>query len=420
MEIFIIVVLIGVGVALAVAQSNKRKVNEAWRQAASRLQLRHNAGDLIAWPELYGRSRGCRVKITVVSKHQGSGSKKFTRYEITYPQALPFGLSLKEQTAFSGIRRMLGGQDIATGDPTFDDFVVVKSHDSVQATQFLTPARRLSVSRVLSMHPGAEITDSQVKWDSRGAEDRSSALVNNVDRLVDFAIKLTTEADVLEPSPEAVVSDPIPSSQSDDLEAVFTVGERSEPQEYIIDSVPQPPDPLTLEVEERKWESGTGISFDQIEQDIEELLEADAIPAEAPDTLQDGQATAPLAGGLDVHDLCRALFGSGKISFQINELFKQDYQGLKVQWSGKLTRVDSYPFDLVFGNDPGTKAEFEVAELAGDSVGTHVIKAVVQLAPEAYDQLIVKTGQALEFSGTLVKCDSFMKSLFLADGSATH
>ena len=420
MEIFIILIMIGVGVAFAVAQSNKRKVADAWKEAASQLRIHHRAGDFLTKPELYGKVRDCRVKITLRNKSQGKHSTKYTCYEVSYPQVLTFGLHLKEQTAFSGLKRFLGAQDIEVGDPTFDDFVVVKSNDSVNAKEFLNPARRLYVRRILSMHAGAEITDSQVKWDSKGVEYNPSTLVSNVKRMVDFAVNMTIDVENLQEEPiESPVTDSNPKRLSDDLEAVFTVRDRGEPQTCVVDSIPEPPDSVTIEVEERGFEPDAA-AFDRMERDIEELLETDAVTPAAIEVPQEDQVELPPTSSLDVHDVCRNLFGSGNISFQINETFKQNYEGLEVQWTGKLTRVDSYPFDLVFGNDPGTKAEFAVAVPEGASFGSQALKAVVQLPTDAHEALSSRTGEMMVFAGKLVKCDSFMRVLFVGSGRTVN
>jgi hypothetical protein len=417
-EIFIILVMIGAGVALAAAQSNRRKLSEAWQEAASQLRIRHNAGDLFTKPELYGRVRDCRVKITIRSKHQGNHSKRYTCYEVTYPRALPFALSLKEQTAFSGIKKFLGGQDIEVGDPTFDAFVVVRSHDSTQVREFLNPTRRLYVRRILSMHPGAEITDSQVKWDCKGAEGNCTSLANNVKRLVDFAINMTANAeDYAGKTIGDSETEAGPKRLSDDIEAVFTVEDHSQPKAYVVDSIAEPPGLVSIEAEERKFEPDNTAAFDQMQQDIEDLLETDT---ETPATInvpQEDQIELPSTRSLDVKDVCNDLFGSRKISYEINELFGQKYRGEAVRWTGKLSRVDAYPFDLVFGNDPGTRAEFEIAGLEGESVDSQTVMAMVQLPADRHETLSNRVGETIAFTGILVKCDSFMRILFVRDGS---
>jgi hypothetical protein len=411
MEFLIIVAMIGIGIAVAAAQANKRKLTEAWSEAAAELRIQHNPGDLFSKPELYGKVRQCSVKVTIRTKSRGNRSAKYTHYEITYSQPLAFGLHLKEQTAFSGIKKLLGGQDIEIGDTTFDDFVVVKSHDPIQAREFLNPARRLYVRRILSMHSGAEITDSFVKWDSKGAADNPGTIVSTVKHLVDFAVTLTSGAEQPSDEPNATGPERVP----DKLEAVFTVREPSEPQVYTIDSMPVPDAPVDLEVEERKAIDAVD-EFDRMGRDVEELLQADSMTGTDAESLEVNQLETPALGDLDVHRVCRDLFATGKASFEINELFKQRYQGSGIQWSGELMRVDHYPFDLVFGNKPGAKAELEIDQLESESFGSTSVKAVIQLPRDAREALNERIGETLAFEGTLVKCDSFMRVLFVADG----
>jgi len=419
MEIFVILLMlmVGIGVAIAVTQSNRRKVAEAWKQAASQLRIHYNAGDFLTKPELYGKVRGCRVKITTRTKNQGGGSKKFTHYEINYLQDLRFGLSLTEQTAFSGLKKFFGANDIEVGDPSFDDFVVVRSHDSARAREFLNPARRLYVRRMLSLYPGAEITDSWIKWDSRGLDNDPSALVTNVKRMVDFALNMTAEAvDEQKETVESADAGSSPIRPVDDLEAVFTVGDRSNPPTYVVDSIPSPPISVTIGVDERTEETTPTTAFEEIHQEVDEPTETDRAAPTVVAVPQEEQSGSSSTRGVDAHDVCHDLFGSGKISFQIDEIFKQNYEGLEIRWSGTLSRVDSYPFDLVFGNDPGTKAEFELAEIKGDTFRSYTVKAVVQLPAEAHDALSPRTGQTIAFAGTLLRCDSFLRLLFVADG----
>jgi hypothetical protein len=414
MEIFFIIVLVGIGVAIAATQSNKRKIAASWKEAASRLKIHHNAGDFFTKPELYGSVNGCRVKITIRTKNQGAGSNKLTRYEIDYPQALQFGLNLTEQSVLSGLKRFLGAQDIELGDPSFDDFVVVRSQDSVRAREFLNPARRLYVRRMLSLYPGAEITDSSFRWERKGVDDEPSSLVSNVKRMVDFAVNMTDEID--DSHERALDRKSVyesPKRLGDDLEAVFTVGDRSEPASHLVNAIPSGLEPPTA-IAGAAGELASDTAPDKMHQGIDEPMKT---AARTSDEVQQQEHTGYSPSSvLDVQDVCKNLFGPGKISFQTNEAFKRNYEGLKVSWSGKLLRIDSYPFDLVFGNHPGTRAEIEIAEICDDTFRSHTVKAVVQLPAEAYDALSRRTGETIAFTGTLVRYDSFMGLLFVARG----
>ena len=59
MEFLVIVIMIGIGIAVATAQSKRRKISDAWNEAASQLRLQHNQGDLFTKRELYGKIKQC-------------------------------------------------------------------------------------------------------------------------------------------------------------------------------------------------------------------------------------------------------------------------------------------------------------------------------------------------------------------------
>jgi hypothetical protein len=145
-------------------------------------------------------------------------------------------------------------------------------------------------------------------------------------------------------------------------------------------------------------------------------------PATAsPDTRPAVEAESAPAHSADDNDACDAkavcedLFDPKRMSFEVNQRFEEKYLDRPVRWSGRLRSINSYTFDLVFGDGKGTKAVFEVHEVPG-VYGGKMVQAVVQLPPEASDDLGVRTGETLTFSGRLVRCDAFMRNLFVADG----
>jgi hypothetical protein len=413
----LVLIIVGIGVAVAVAQSSKRKVSEAWKQAASQLRIHHNAGDFFTKPELYGLVQGCRVKVTIRAKHRGHATRKSTRYEVNYKQALPFGLSLTEQSAFSSLERLLGGHDMEVGDPNFDDFVVVFGHDTARVREFLNPARRLYVRRILSLYRGAEITDSCIRWDSNGVENESRTLVSNVQRIVDFALSMAVESKERHydhPEPTSIGSGSKRTGAG--LEAILHGTDGRESLEMSVDSVPTVPDPATSQLSGPDTAPEMTSESAPSEQIVEQAGGTQTVAASDPESPAVEQAGSTRSEEPTAVELCSSLFGSNMISFQIDELFSQRYAGLEVRWEGKLTRADYYPFDLVFGRDPGTKAEFEIVLMPDDSFGSRAVKAVVQLSPGAHETLRSRTGDTMDFTGTLVRCDSFTRVLFVAHG----
>ena len=120
--------------------------------------------------------------------------------------------------------------------------------------------------------------------------------------------------------------------------------------------------------------------------------------------------------GSDVVTVARALFSECATNSKTNGLFEAVYRGSEVEWSGTLTNVRSYRFDLVFGNEPGTRAEFEILRPGDLEPGARSVKAVVQFPTGSEDELRALIDHQLGFCGVIVSCDAFMKTLFLTNG----
>ena len=114
--------------------------------------------------------------------------------------------------------------------------------------------------------------------------------------------------------------------------------------------------------------------------------------------------------------VCEELFDPGIVSNRTTQLFEERYRNRNVRWTGTLTRVRSYRSDLVFGNEPGTKATFEIHE-SGGQYGGGTVQAIVSLPVQAEATLEGKTGERLTFDGTLASCDGLMRNLYVRKGS---
>ena len=98
------------------------------------------------------------------------------------------------------------------------------------------------------------------------------------------------------------------------------------------------------------------------------------------------------------------------------ELFDKYYRDSFVHWSGTLTGVRTFTFDLVFGNEPGTRAVFKIHQVGGQSFSGRPVQAVVRFPADAEDMLRSKVDSEMTFEGTLVSCDAFMRNLFVGGG----
>ncbi len=115
--------------------------------------------------------------------------------------------------------------------------------------------------------------------------------------------------------------------------------------------------------------------------------------------------------------MCEVLFDPKLLSLDTARLFDERYKSRVVQCTGRLTSVDSYPFDFVFGSEPGTKATLEIHELDDSLYGKKVITAVVQLPPEACEVLTPTVGQDISIEGSLHSVDGFVQNIYMTQGA---
>jgi hypothetical protein len=385
MEVFVLVLIIGVTVAVVASVAGKRDTNEAWQQAARRLGLQYIPAKLFGGPEIVGTLHHCRVRVDTHSRGSES-SQTYTRYRVVYPWALGLGLKLTPQRPWFGVRKLLGAQDIELGDADFDANVVVKGSNTAQITAFLTPTRRALVGRFLSTLDGAVIEDSEVRWEARGTERSPSTLVSVVERMVDLAHHFTTE----HPERETLPADALP---------------RPEPVQPL-----QPEDPAPEILNEPAAEP-VSPPMDERHDELAGIAAADRL-MDLPYTTGPGVGTGP---GTQLPELIHDLFGPDRPSYEVERIFRERYQNHAVLWVGKLSRVSAFPFDLVFGRARGTKAELDIYQ-RNSPYGARTIQAIVQLPENALAQLRTRTGTELTFEGTLVRCDSFMRKVWVAQG----
>ena len=150
-----------------------------------------------------------------------------------------------------------------------------------------------------------------------------------------------------------------------------------------------------------------------------EDIEAD-LTGEATDTVAESDEPPAVSDepspDLDVESVCDALFAEAG-STAANRIFAERFDGRPVRWSGTLTRAESYGFDLVFGNQPGTKAVLAVYETDAIGYGNATVSAVVQLPAETLDALEGHEGQVVTVAGRLVKFDGFMRNIYIGEGT---
>ena len=128
-------------------------------------------------------------------------------------------------------------------------------------------------------------------------------------------------------------------------------------------------------------------------------------PVAAPTT-----ATAPV---LDASAVSHELFGTRRTGFETQRIFDEGFRGRRVRGSGTLARIETFVSDVVFGRTPGTRVTLELSELEGEGYGRDV-RLVAALAHDRETELRHSRGEEFEVEGTLVRCDPFLRTLFVA------
>ena len=122
---------------------------------------------------------------------------------------------------------------------------------------------------------------------------------------------------------------------------------------------------------------------------------------------------------LSAEGLSKALFSASFPGEKEKALF-QKVIGQTIQWRGTLKSVYPYSTDFVFGKGPGTKAVFEICEIASSYGMKAKIKATVSFGEEAMSVLKGQTGKEFAFMGTLLKMEGFSKEILVEKGSLTE
>ena len=407
----IFLIIIGVlAAAISIGMAQAKKTNEAWAAVAKQLDLVFQPGQLFTRPRISGMHKGCSVLVTTFSRRHGKSQTTYTRFRVSYQQSLDMGLRLTKQGMLSGIGKFFGTQDIEVGDQGFDDAIVVKGRDPDRVNEFLTPSRRLRAARFLTTYRGSVIDDLKVEWERRHVErdpdkvrrmiDRMANLANHMtdsradDAKIDRAIEARQEGR-LDEALEMVREVPAASDENDGLDLRVFEGEI-----LLATGQPQAAAETLAEV------------YKQDPEDVEALKLAEHAASRSESTEEPAAADVEL----DVRDVCEKLFDPENMSSETAELFETNYRNKEIRWRGTLSNVRSFTFDLVFGNEPGTRAVFEIHQVGTQSFSGRPVQAVVHFPASEEEPLRAQMDKELEFEGTLISCDAFMRNLFVGGG----
>jgi hypothetical protein len=402
MEAFVVILFVIVAVVGVASIATKQKANTAWREAADQLGLNFKAGELASGPEMFGKMHGCPVRVSTIQH----GNTRYTRYEVRYPAPLGFGLEVTGRGSTGHLWKSAGRRRVETGDERFDRAVIARGRRPDEIRDMLSDSRMRLVERLMENLPGAFIDDSQISLEANRIADESAELISTVRQMVGVAQDLSGYHIVQMKSPPAAQPRPalVPGTLEENTARAEEKVQRGD-QEY----------------------SGPHVELDQLqgllESYLEEYVETDAAlngtamaPAEEPVEEPIMTVDSPsLVNVLSIEEVCATLFNPTTPNSDVASLFETEFKGREVDWYGKLVSVAPYPFDRVFGTEPGARATVRIHDF-DTPFGRRTVQAVVQLSPEEGRSLRKSVGGEIHFTGVLISCDVFMQNLFVKGG----
>ena len=393
--------------AITAARASRARSNEAWAAAARQLgiTLKPSRGVFGFAGKMSMGGPVHDMELTIETEQ--SDDTTYTRYRVRYP-SLGFDFTAKRQHALTRIGKLFGYQDIEVGDPVFDDDIIVKGEYPTRVAEFLTPARRLTITGLIELYPGAVITDTSISYRKRGLVSNVEELVSTMQRILSVARQLRGIDRVSERAAQRRL-------EGDVGEALDILEEAGDTGDPFVDFLRKQ---QVGEIRHARREAKEAI---EVFRDLKRQAPADPEvdrwakyrPAE-PAEPQQPAAAAPLA---DAEAVAAHLFHKDNYSFDTMEIFENEYQDRRVEWIGVLKRLRRFDYDRDFGDGPGVKAVFAIATLGTDLYAGREVDAIVRLPRGAEDTLEV--GQRYGFSGTLSRCDPAMRNLFVSDATLT-
>jgi hypothetical protein len=166
----------------------------------------------------------------------------------------------------------------------------------------------------------------------------------------------------------------------------------SDPGVRLVEAVPSPetPAPMPPEVPEVQ----------------DEVVDVKAIKQSSPEDEPTDDAS------VKVELFCETCMGEGVVSYDSEQIFKDQFEGQPVAWKGLLKSIDPLSYDRYFKGKEGFLATVEIYEITG-RYETRPVLAVILLTPEQKAAWEPSLNQEMAFCGTLFALDAFGKKVYL-------
>jgi hypothetical protein len=115
---------------------------------------------------------------------------------------------------------------------------------------------------------------------------------------------------------------------------------------------------------------------------------------------------------IKVELFCETCMGEEVVTYDSEQIFKDQFQGQAVDWKGLLKSVDPLSYDRYFRAENGFLATLEIYVIKG-RYDSRPVLAVVLLTPELKASWESSLNLEMAFRGTLFALDSFGRKVYL-------
>jgi hypothetical protein len=136
----IIFILVGLVIVFAIIYSyfGKRTWQNAWSELASHLGLECNPGSFLKNPFVVGTYRGRNLTLDSFTRGTSKNRTTYTRIVMSVNNPTQLSMKIYQETIFSKVGKMLGGQDIQVGDEQLDQRYVIKGQPETDVIKVLS------------------------------------------------------------------------------------------------------------------------------------------------------------------------------------------------------------------------------------------------------------------------------------------
>lgn len=178
-----IIVMFGgfIGLILGLVFWQRHRTNKtagAWAQMAQSLGLTYTRPSSWQAGTISGPYQDFQVQVYSFTRGSGKNKTTLTAVKTFVNPQLTLGMKVYREHAFSGIGKMLGFQDLQTGDKEFDDRFVIKGKDEAGILRLLNPGLRQEILRYDKFSSRARVDDEGAYWEKVGVVGDTALLTN--------------------------------------------------------------------------------------------------------------------------------------------------------------------------------------------------------------------------------------------------